>query len=191
MQYTVVIIANISQTFWNLIQYGDLQPLPEVDHIPQKEVPYPTSNGGQQFRRASGSCLFIPLHITCFGILVLALGPRPQFFHDAVDIPIFLLQNSIPLATCESVDFQTTILTNMRKQPDESGFNQNVSCCTNDGCNWNGTTAEVIETCFFYSTILSSISSFYYFFRDSRCGGLPFQCQVEASIFFHVWRLLR
>ena len=36
---------------------------PEVDHLPQKEVPYPISNGGQQFRRASGSCPFIPLHI--------------------------------------------------------------------------------------------------------------------------------
>ena len=35
----------------------------EVDHFPQKEVPYPISNGGQQFRRASGSCPSIPLHI--------------------------------------------------------------------------------------------------------------------------------
>ena len=31
--------------------------LPEVDHLPQLEVPYPNTNGGQHFRRASGSCL--------------------------------------------------------------------------------------------------------------------------------------
>ena len=39
--------------------YGDLQLLPEVDHLPQLEVPYPITNGGQHFRRASGSC---PIH---------------------------------------------------------------------------------------------------------------------------------
>ena len=42
---------------WQLsFYYGDLQLLPEVDHLPQLEVPYPLTNGGQQFRRASGSC---------------------------------------------------------------------------------------------------------------------------------------
>ena len=45
-----------------LFKYGDLQLLSEVDHLPQLEVPYPTINGGQHFRRASGSCPFIPLH---------------------------------------------------------------------------------------------------------------------------------
>ena len=29
--------------------YGDLQLLPEVDQLPQIEVPYPITNGGQQF----------------------------------------------------------------------------------------------------------------------------------------------
>ena len=47
-------------TIWG---QGDLQLLPEVDHFPQKEVPYPISNGGQQFRRAGGSCPVIPLHL--------------------------------------------------------------------------------------------------------------------------------
>ena len=32
-----------------LADYGDLQLLPEVDHLPQIEVPYPITNGGQQF----------------------------------------------------------------------------------------------------------------------------------------------
>ena len=45
-----------------LYKYGDLQPLPEVDHFPHLEVPYPNTNGGQHFRRASGSCLSNPLH---------------------------------------------------------------------------------------------------------------------------------
>ena len=43
--------------------YGDLQLLPDVDHLPQLEVPYPITNGGQQFRRASGSC---PVHSVTF-----------------------------------------------------------------------------------------------------------------------------
>ena len=41
---------------------GDLQLLPEVDQLPHLEVPYPNPNGGQQFRRASGSCPSKPLH---------------------------------------------------------------------------------------------------------------------------------
>ena len=43
-------------------KYGDLQLLPEVDHLPHLEVPYPNTNGGQHFRRASGSCPSILLH---------------------------------------------------------------------------------------------------------------------------------
>ena len=30
-----------------LYVYGDLQLLPEVDHLPHLEVPYPNTNGGQ------------------------------------------------------------------------------------------------------------------------------------------------
>ena len=33
--------------------------MPDVDQLPQLEVPYPNTNGGQQFWRASGSC---PVH---------------------------------------------------------------------------------------------------------------------------------
>ena len=32
------------------------QHLPEVDQLPQLEVPYPIKNRGQHLRRASGSC---------------------------------------------------------------------------------------------------------------------------------------
>ena len=42
--------------------YGDLQPLPEVDQSPHFEVPYPTTNGDNDIRRPSGSCPFQPLH---------------------------------------------------------------------------------------------------------------------------------
>ena len=45
-----------------LFNHGDLQLLPAVDHLPHLEVPYPNTNGGQHFRRASGSCPSIPLH---------------------------------------------------------------------------------------------------------------------------------
>ena len=59
-------------------------------------VPYPIQNGGQQFRLASGSCPFIPLHIVgqaqAWGIfhkmlLKLRSLSKPQFF--------FLLNNAV------------------------------------------------------------------------------------------------
>ena len=50
-----------------LYKYGDLQLLSEVDQLPLLEVPYPNTNGGQQFRRASGTCPTIPLH-KCWNI---------------------------------------------------------------------------------------------------------------------------
>ena len=60
--YQFRILCNLrltSKIDWN---YGDLQLLPEVDHLPHLEVPYPNTNGGQHFRRASGSCPVILLH---------------------------------------------------------------------------------------------------------------------------------
>ena len=38
---------------------GDLQLFPGVDQVPHLGVPYQLTNGGQQFRRASGRC---PVH---------------------------------------------------------------------------------------------------------------------------------
>ena len=34
-----------------------------INQLPHLEVPYPNTNGGQQFRHASGSCPTIPLHM--------------------------------------------------------------------------------------------------------------------------------
>ena len=59
-QYTFLTLRQ----FELLYKYGDLQLLPEVDHLPHLEVLYPITNGGQHFRRASGSCPVIPLHIS-------------------------------------------------------------------------------------------------------------------------------
>ena len=52
-----------STCFELLYNYGDLQLLPEVDQPPHIEVPYPTSNGDNNIRRACGSCPSQPLHI--------------------------------------------------------------------------------------------------------------------------------
>ena len=58
---------------------------------------------------------------------------------------IFLFQNGVPSSICQSVDFQNTIINNMKQYPGESAATQNVTCCNRDGCNWNGTTAQVIS----------------------------------------------
>ena len=48
----------------SLMSHEDLRAtLSEVDQSPHFEVPYPTTNGDNNIRRASGSCPFQPLHI--------------------------------------------------------------------------------------------------------------------------------
>ena len=42
----------VTRFFYN----GDLQLFPGVDQLPNLEVPYPLTNGGQQLRHAIGRC---------------------------------------------------------------------------------------------------------------------------------------
>ena len=71
-QHNTKLHGTITGVIYTIVGSALLREYPcctSTQYIPQKEVPYPTSNGGQQYGCASGSCPIIPLHILSYSSL--------------------------------------------------------------------------------------------------------------------------